>query len=354
MNTERSSMLIDERPATETENAAETAGSAAERRPVESFGVTCPLCGGSLRVSAGERSINCRYCGSALVVTRPRGVRSFMMQPRITTGKARLAALQYLADRTGGRVRARHASIVDLKLVHVPFWRMNGRLMGWVCGETSTMREVEISSPDGEGGTTIQSVVEERRPFSKPVFKRVDWSTPACTVRHLGLQGISLKTRFLEWDGFDHTLTGDCVFALPMKGVNEAREDAYRYLTTITTPVRSRVRVSRFHLADSDFSLYYYPVYFIRYRHGSRLYTITIDGSDGRILWGETPPHRSIRLATLFFVPAALAFLAGTYLPLVFIAAGALYVADSIRTEGLLPPHRWLVSRLDEWFGGDF
>jgi DNA-directed RNA polymerase subunit RPC12/RpoP len=322
--------------------------------PAETFGVICPLCGGSLRIREGERSIACEYCGSGLIVTRPHGVRSFTMQPRITPGKARLTALKHLSGQTGGRVRARHASIVDIKLIQVPFWRMHGKLMGWVCGDTITLHEVETASPDPRSERTIKTIKEERQPFSKLVLKHVEWSTPASILKNLGLQGISLKTRTCHWDVFDHELKNDHVFALPMKTAQEARGDAYKYLTRVTAPARSQVRASRFHLADSNFSLYYYPMYFIRYRHGGRIYTITTDGSDGRVVCGETPQRKGIDFKTMFFVPAAFAFLAQTYLPLALIAAFAIYVTDAVQTEGFLPPHRWLAARLDRWFGGDW
>lgn len=339
----------------EAETGTGEAGrDAAPAGPAETFGVTCPLCGGSLRIREGERSIACEYCGSGLIVTKPHGVRSFTMQPRITPGKARLTAIKHLSGQTGGRVRARHASIVDIKLVQVPFWRMHGKLMGWVCGDTITLHEVEIPTADPRGERTIKTVKEERHPFSKLVLKHVDWSTPACTLNNLGLQGISLKTRTCHWDVFDHELKNDHMFALPMKTVKEAREDAYRYLTRVTAPARSRVRASRFHLTDSNFSLYYYPVYFVRYRHGGKLYTITIDGSDGRVVCGEIPQRRETDLKMIVFVPAAFAFLAQTYLPLALIAAFAIYVIDAVQTEGFLPPHRWLAARLDRWFGGDW
>jgi hypothetical protein len=328
--------------------AVETAG------PAETFGVTCPLCGGSLRIREGERSIACEYCGSGLIVTRPHGVRSFMMQPKITPGKARITALQYLSRETGGRVKARHASIVDITMINVPFWRVHGKLMGWVSGHTITLHEEEIPSPDPRSDRTIKTVKEERRPFAKLVFKRVDWSTPACTLKALGLQGISLKTRMLHWDVFDHELRSEHPFALPMKTARQARENAYTYLSRIAAPAHSRVRASRFHLSDSNLSLYYYPAYFIRYRHGGRIYTITVDGCDGRVTRGETPQWREIHLKAIVLVPALLAFLAQTFFPLVFIAAGALYILDAVQTEGFLLPHRWLAGRLNRWFGGDW
>lgn len=320
----------------------------------ETFGISCSECGGSLRIHEGERSVRCEYCGSALFVTRPHGVRSFLMQPKFTAGKARLAALHYLSNETGGRIKARHASIVDMELIQIPFWRLHGRLMGWVCGEKSEMIKYEIpagSGPDGE--RTIKSVREVRHPFSKLVFKKVDWSTPACVLKKLGLQGISLRTNFLSWDIFDHDLKSKQNIALPMRSEHKAGVDAYNYLTKITTPLGSHVRSSRFHLFDSNLSIYYYPVYFLRYRHQGMLYTITIDGGDGRVIRGDVPPRTRRNYRRIFFVPAALAFLTGTYFLLLPIVLTAIYIIDMVQSSGFILPFTWIAHRIQSIFGGE-
>ncbi len=320
----------------------------------ETFGISCSECGGSLRVHEGERSVRCEYCGSALFVTRPQGIRSFLMQPKITAGKAKLAALHHLSNETNGRIKARHASIVDLELIHIPFWRLHGRLMGWVCGEKSEMIEYEVPVGGGrDGERTIKSVREERHPFSKLVFKRVDWSTPACVLKKLGLQGISLRTNFLSWDIFDHDLKGKQNIALPMRSEQKAGLDAYNYLTKIATPLGSRVRSSRFHLFDSNLSIYYYPVYFLRYRHEERLYTITIDGGDGHVIRGEVPPRRIRRHRRIFFVPAMLAFLAGIHFLLLPVALLTVYVIDMVQASKFILPFTWAAYRLKSIFGGE-
>ena len=318
----------------------------------ETFGITCTECGGSLRVHEGERSVRCEYCNSALYVTRPQGVRSFVMQPRITPGKARLVALQHLSKETHGRIKARHASIVDQQLIQVPFWRLHGRLMGWVCGVKSNMEEYEIPAGHGPNGgdRSIRSVREVRQSFSKLVFKRVDWSTPACILKKLGLQGISLRTGFLDWDIFDHELKSKQNIALPMRSEKRAQKDAYNYLTKITTPMGSRVKGSRYHLFDSSLSIYYYPVYFLRYRHKGLLYTVTVDGGDGRVIRGEVPRQTKTDYRGLFFLPAFLAFLAGTWLPLLFIAIGTTYAFDMIQAATFVSPFRWVPYRLNSLF----
>lgn len=338
------------------ERRAATGGrpAAAPAAPAETWAIACPACGGSLGVREGERSVRCEYCGTPLVVIDPAGVRSFAMDPRITAGKARLAALHHLAGETEGRIRARHASIVDLRLVHVPFWRLHGRLVGWLAGEEIERRRVEVVRSDGQGGERVVTANrEERRPFARAVYKRIDWSTPACSLRRLGLQGIALRSRFIRWRTFDHRQRDEGSFAFPMKTTAKAERDAHAALVTLCAPTGAEVRASRFRLLESEFSLYYYPVYLLRYRHGKRIYSITVDGNDGTILRGETPRRRRADLQSFFLVPAVAALLAGWWLPSVLIAAAIVYARDMAQTRGLLLPHRWLAARLDRWFGGE-
>ncbi len=321
--------------------------------PRETFSVTCPECGGSLRIHEGERSIRCGYCGSALYTAASKGVRRFFLAPRATPGGARLEALHFLAEKTGGRIRARHASIMDMKLVNVPFWRMRGRFAGWVSGERISRKQVPVASPGSQGETVSYRTVEERTPYSKLVFKGVDWSTPACSVRHLGLQGISLKAQMLDWDIFDHSLKRKMDIALPMKTRREAERDGFKYLSTLATPAGATVRASRFRLLDSDLSLYYYPVFLMRYRHAGVIYSITVDGNDGHVVRGDVPERNGVDYRSMFFVPALAALMAGFWAPLIPIAAAVLYIADILRNGAIIPPMGWISGKLENWFGGE-
>ena len=328
-------------------------GAARQREPSLAFGATCPECGGSLRINEGDRSIRCAYCGSALHVAVPRGVQSYILQPKISVGKARLAAIHFLEERTEGRIHARHTSIMDLRLIHVPFWRMHGRLMGWVAGDKIKLVKVENASEDPRVSAACPTVREEREPFSRLVFKRVDWSSPACVLPCLGLQGISLRTSFLDWDVLDEKKRREHTVALPTRSARHARKDAFSSLARLATPAGTSVRASRFHLFDNSFSLYYYPVYVLRYGFAGRIYTITIDGGNGFVVRGDAPERRRRAGKKFFFVPAVLAFLAATWLPLVLIPIAALYVLDTIQAKLFLPPHQWLALRIGTFLGGE-
>jgi hypothetical protein len=322
--------------------------------PAVASGAACPECGGSLRINDGDRSVRCGYCGSALYVATPRGVQSFILRPKITPAKARLAAIRYLAEKTNNRLRTRHASIADLKLIHVPFWRLRGRLMGWVSGEKTALVKVENVSDDPGGASQTRTTVrEEHTPYSRLVFKRVDWSAPACVLPCLGLQGISLRTDFLDWDVLDDRKRSEHTTALPVRSERRVRRDALSYLKRLAVPAGTTVRASRFHFFDSRLSLYYYPVYLLRYSCAGRLYTITIDAGNGAVVRGDVPRKRRIDTKKLFFAPAALAFLAATWLPLALIPVLVLYALDTAQAKLFLPPHRWLAFRINGLLGSE-
>jgi hypothetical protein len=328
-------------------------GSSPRAEPTLALGATCPECGGALRINEGDRSIRCRYCGSALCVFVPRGVQSYILQPKISTGKARLSAIHFIEENTRGRVHAWHTSIKDLRLIHVPFWRMRGRLMGWVSGDKIKLVKTETAPEDSRGRQSYTTVREEREPFARLVFKRVDWSTPACVLPCLGLQGIALRTNFLDWEALDDKRHHEHTVALPTRSARNARKNAYQHLTRLAVPAGANVRASRFHLFDSSFSLYYYPVYVLRYGFAGRVYTITVDGGNGTVVRGDVPERRRVDAKKFFFVPAALAFLASTWLPLVLVPVVSLYVLDTIQARLFLPPYEWLALRINTLLGSE-
>ena len=330
-----------------------SARAARERGGALAFGATCPSCGGALRVHEGERSLRCGYCSSALFVAAPRGTRSFILKPSVTSGKARLEAIRWIAEKSGGRLGAREAAIMDQRLIHVPFWRLRGRVMGWLSGERTKLVRVEVASADPRSGETRSTRREERSPYSRLLFKRIDWSAPACVLPCLGLQGISFRTDFLEWDVLDGDRRREHTVAIPTKGERAARREAMQYIVHFATAAATKVRSHRFHLFDSAFSLYYYPVYLLRYRHGERIYTITVDGGSGLVVRGETPERRRANAKRLYFAPAALAVLASLWLPLVAAPVIALYAADTVQARVFLPPHEWIAHRARTLLGGD-
>ena len=348
-------MIAGQAAATKDDRAARPSGAqgASAQEPTLAYGATCPECGGTIRINEGDRSVRCGYCGSALYVISPRGVQSFRLQPKVTPAKARLASIHYMTGHTGGRIGAHNTSIIDMRLIHVPFWRMRGRLMGWISGDRVKAVKVETTSENPGTSQVYTTMRDEHESYSRLLFKRVDWSSPACVLPCLGLQGIALRTDFLDWDVLDDARRAEHTIALPMRSERNVRKDALSYLTRLAVPAGTTVRASRFHLFDSTFSLHYYPVYVLRYGYAGRMYTITIDGANGLVVHGEVPRTRRIDAKALFFTPAVLAFLAATWFPLALVAVAAIFALDTAQARVFLPPHEWLALRIERLFGGE-
>ena len=83
-----------------------------------------------------------------------------------------------------------------------------------------------------------------------------------------------------------------------------------------------------------------------------QIYSITIDGNNGNVIRGDVPAWRKITARSFFLIPAFTAILAGTWWPLLIIAAAGTYVYDMVQSSSVLPPHRWAQGRLERWFGG--
>jgi len=332
--------------------AVPSAGRAADQGR-ENIGINCPSCGGSLSIEEGHRSTLCEYCGSSLYIFNPPGVRSYYIEPEITAGKAKLKALNILDSRTGGRIGARHTSVVDLKLIHAPFWRMKGRFVGWICGEEFKSKIVEKSTETSRGEIRRRVTEQERKPFSKFVSRNINWSAPACVMRHLGLQGISFRSLFGNWKQFDHTLKRSMNIALVTVPRKKAESNAFNHLVSLARPSGARIDAERYHLFDRRLSIYYYPVYLLFYKYRGIIYEFTIDGNDGHIIRAEIPERKTINPGYYFFIPAAAAFITGTYFPLIIASLVLFYTSDMIRSRRIINPLNWITCRMRQLFGKD-
>ena len=150
--------------------------------------------------------------------------------------------------------------MVDLKLIHVPFWRMKGRFMGWICGEEYKNITVEKYNSTPNGDIKRTAVEQERKPFSRFLSRNVNWSAPACVMRHLGLQGISFRSGFGDWKPFDHTLRKSMNIALVTVPRKKAESSAYKHTVSLARPSGSRIDAGRYHMLDRRLSIDYCPL----------------------------------------------------------------------------------------------
>lgn len=217
--------------------------------------------------------------------------------------------------------------------------------MGWLLGER---RKISNAGPKFEGTLSFPfdpKTREEQDFYSRLLFKRIDWSSPACILPYLGLQGIALRTDLLEWDVLDSEKRRKRNVIFPTRSERVARRDAARYIRSFATAAGTTVRASRFELFDAVFSIYYYPVYILCYRHDERLFTITVDGANGSVVRGDLPKEKRFSAKRFVFVPAILALLAAISLPLLVVLILMVYAVDSLRESAPIAPKDWISRR---------
>ena len=123
----------------------------------------------------------------------------------------------------------------------------------------------------------------------------------------------------------------------------------YKYLVTLITPRGADVTHRRFTLLDTALSLYYYPVYFVKYSYRGIIHTITVDAVNGNIVGGEAPAVGIVKIKNLIIVPLVGAIMAFAFLPLPIIALTILYAYDTTSGGKLVSPVEWFQARLASW-----
>jgi len=322
------------------------------KKAVETIAVNCPLCGGSINIEEGTSSIKCHYCRANLYLKKPVGLKNLITPARIEEGRVKHKALKFILEKSNGKIGGKDTSILECRLVYIPFWRLHGKMIGWIAGEKNKKNIVE-ETVTGPNGATIKryKMGTKREKFSRFVFKDVDWSAPASYIPHLRLHGVSFKASVMNWNILDHSMKARWSFALPTVSEEKAREDAFKYLTGLMAPPGTNVKYQRFKMFDNDLSLYFYPIYFVRYSYRDQIFTISVDGVSGRVIAGEVPATKNEMKRNMVKIPLIAAFLSVLFPPLPLIVLAILYFVDSLSGEIRLSPFDWFMTKATSWFG---
>ncbi|MDH3743620.1 MAG: hypothetical protein OES47_00795 [Acidobacteriota bacterium] len=94
-------------------------GSAAEPPPLE---ISCPKCGGSNPVAAGERFFTCRFCDTTLVADRSQIVGHFELPRLIDQEQAASALRRWMAGNETVKGLDRKSRLGSISATYFPMW----------------------------------------------------------------------------------------------------------------------------------------------------------------------------------------------------------------------------------------
>ncbi|HSV86321.1 MAG TPA: hypothetical protein VLH85_07085 [Levilinea sp.] len=259
-------------------------------------GLGCPRCGGMVPLPEGQVIVICPFCDLRSTVQGERGIRRSQVPRRVDQEDALKAFRKFLSSKIAiARDCARTAQLDEVLLVHLPFWSVWGRGLGWAFGEKQT----------GSGDN------KKYEPREVRVVKELDWNGAACDVGEFGVTRISLDGRPLEPFDLDQLQSSGLLFE-PVGSAASARETARVYFEDEMKKQTHLDRISQtfIRMIRQRMGIVYYPLWVLRYLYRGRSFQVVVDGFSGEVLFGKAPGNIFYRAGVLVAGMAAGAFVA--------------------------------------------
>jgi hypothetical protein len=252
----------------------------------ESFqGLACPRCGGMVAIPEGYAIVICPFCDLRSIIQGDKGIRRLQVPNQISKETALESYEKFLvssikiAHQTHERAR-----VSDAFLVHLPFWNVNGRGLGWGFGKK------KVSS-----GKSTHYVPKEIR-----VAQELHWNRAACDVHEFGVNQVKIEGRqtvpfdpqVLHHSGMVFEPVGSS--AETLKSANQAFEQELNAKIRLSKQTQLFVRI-----VNPRLSLVYYPLWVVRYIVLGRAFQVVVDGYSGEVLYGKAPGSVAYRAASL-------------------------------------------------------
>lgn len=228
----------------------------------------CPQCSASIEFEEDKSVIRCQWCGSALLVSGTEGIQSFRIQPRIADPPQARA----IAERELKGVSPHEWRIVECVLLHVPFWRIQGRSYCWVFG-TRLMGKSESDVP----------FPKARERARELITRIIDHTLPAFRSYCVGLQTLGIRPQVATLSPMDSETRDQSL--LPVEVPWREVMDVPRRLgisEKMASDVEPDVVIER--TVGLKVSLLYLPVWYVELSCKMDHQGIVMDATDGRVL----------------------------------------------------------------------
>ena len=180
-----------------------------------SQGLICPNCAGVVPVAEGLRIVQCPFCGQHSLVQGERGVRRWQVARQIDRGRAEEAVRGFLGGMRKARDLRRLATIDEMVLAYLPFWRVEATVAGWLFGR-------------------VRKDKDETKPDEHYVFESMHWNDAAVDVSEFGVHRIIVSRSDLQ--PFDsQTLHAEGMVFEPSESRTAALDEAQSYFCLLYT-----------------------------------------------------------------------------------------------------------------------
>lgn len=240
-----------------------------------SVGLSCPSCGGALKVEEGEQVLNCQYCDSTLYIEGDKGVQTVAFKNRLNAEGVMSAAEAWWRKGLKARDLKKVGKVTEVYAIYLPFWSTVTKVAGWVCGYEERTRQ------DSKGNS-----YREKIPKEVMVLQDYRYSEIACDPGDLGIRSLS---------NFSGEKSLEDFLMIPTFETTTSVDDARKRAEAEAIELARRsagvphVTFERIFTVPRNMSVIYYPIWVVRYSYRERMYVITVDGVTGQVLSGRAP-----------------------------------------------------------------
>jgi hypothetical protein len=257
-------------------------------------GLACPRCGGMIAIPEGQAVVVCPFCDMRSLVRGDRSVRRYQVDARVSRDQALAGLNSFFGKLSVARDARTKSRITEAFLVHLPFWTLWARALGWAFGQKRV-------------GSGRDSRLEPRE---VRLASDMVWAGAACDVAEFGVSNIELTDQTLAPFNGDQLHTSGMVFE-PTGSMTEAQQTAAQTFDGIARDMSKLDRLNQLFVRyiNQRFGLVYYPLWALRYSYRNRSFQVVVDGFTGKVLYGKAPGSVMYRAGALSLGMALGAFL---------------------------------------------
>ena len=255
-------------------------------------GVSCPACGGSLELGEGITTLKCKYCNVSLLVRGEKGVLKYHQVRKAGSEEAVECSRKWFGGIDKARDLRKTAVFEEPFLIYLPFWRITGKVVGWIFGDKVRRETVRHGNR-----TTVRT---RREPVERMVMKNYIWTDAACDVSEFGVQSIEMPSP--DFSMYDREkLQEDGMIFEPTEAKTETLRQAEAQMKAWGRESADVDEVSfeKLNVVDLRTSIVYYPLWVLRYDYKGRTYQMLTDGAKNEVLYGRAPGSTIFRVLSL-------------------------------------------------------
>jgi hypothetical protein len=237
-------------------------------------------------------TLKCKYCGVSLLVRGEKGVLKYHQLRKAEAGNAEESARKWFGGIDKARDLRKRAIFETPFLVYLPFWRITGKVVGWIFGNQVKKEVVR------RGDRT--HVRTRRVPVERMVMKDYVWTNAACDVSEFGVESVDMPSP--DFSMYDRQkLQEDGMIFEPTEAKSDAIDEAKRDMRSWAkgSVKVDEVTFEKLNVVDVRPSIVYYPLWVLRYDYKGRRYQMVTDGATSGVLYGRAPGSTLFRVASL-------------------------------------------------------